>query len=91
MERDSEGKKMSIFTKADYTQKNQKNVMVKTRLPTESKTRKHKCSKCPRKDAKKYNISDVEKIWLCPTCLNKYLAQFQDNHFVNFVIAGKLI
>ena len=71
--------------------KNQTRVLTKIKLPTEAKTPNHKCSRCERMDAKKYRIGDNEKIWLCPVCLERYLAQFNDNLFVNFVIAGKLI
>ena len=82
---------MSIFRVSDYTQKNQKNVMVKTRLPTELKTKKHKCSQCTRTDAELIPISENEKRWLCSVCVGKFLAQFEVDQLVNFVKAGKLI
>ncbi len=81
---------MSLFTKVDYTQKNQKNVMVKTKLPTESKTKKHKCSQCTRTDAELIPISENEKRWLCSECVGKFLAQNEVQYFVNFMKAGQM-
>ncbi len=76
---------MSIFRVSDYTQKNQKNVMVKTRLPTESKTKKHKCSQCTRMDASWYQIR-----WLCPVHRKKYDNQFKKEFNCKFIKAGEL-
>ena len=81
---------MSIFRVSDYTQKNQKNVMVKTKLPTKFKTKKNKCSQCTRTDAELIPISENEKRWLCSECVGKFLAQFEVDQLVNFVKAGKL-
>lgn len=61
-----------MFRAQEYAHENYKTrprnqrVMKKTRLDTASKTIKHKCSQCERKDAKKYPVSEKEVRWLCP-------------------------
>lgn len=82
---------MSLFRKSDYKEKNQKNVMKKTKLPTQDKTKKHKCSQCIRMDAGLVTISENEKLWLCPVHIEKFKAQFKEETKVNFVKAGRLI
>lgn len=51
--------------------KNNRTYMSKTKLPTASRTKKHRCSQCQRTDAKLHYISIKEKRWLCEQCLNK--------------------
>jgi len=81
---------LSLFTKDDYAQKKQTTYSPKTRLPTESKTKKHKCSQCDRTDAKMYLIGNYLGIRLCPIHKIKFLNQFQEEKNVNFVKAGRL-
>ena len=69
--------------------KDQTRVMKKTRLPTEKKTKKHRCSQCPSEYAQRYPISKKEVRWLCDRCVSKFKAQLW-NEVVTFVKAGKL-
>ena len=80
---------MSLFRTSDFAQKNQTRVMKKTRLPTEFKTKKHKCSKCTRPYAVKTQVSEKEWNWLCIVCINQNKKR-DEKHPVNFVKAGKL-
>ena len=82
---------MSLFSYKDYSHTNHTRVMKKTRLPTKSKTKRHRCSHCSKMDAELIPISEKEKRWLCPGCVGKFVAKFKVEKFVNFVKAGKLI
>ncbi len=76
---------MSLFRKSDYLDESKKNRIVSPRrgshggiatskkitLPTQYRTPNHKCSQCPRKDAKKYYLTQKETRWLCPVCVIK--------------------
>ncbi len=61
---------MSLFRNSDYARK--KEVVHKTRLPTQHRTINHKCSQCTRKDAKKYSIGEKDVRWLCVVCVIKH-------------------
>lgn len=50
-------------------QKNQTTYSPKTKLPTNYKTKKHKCAHCQRSNASQYHISGKETRWLCPICV----------------------
>jgi len=60
-----------MFRASDYERENRKTrptnqrISKKTKLDTNSKTLKHKCSQCERTDAKQYPISEKETRWLC--------------------------
>jgi Zn finger protein HypA/HybF involved in hydrogenase expression len=58
--------------------------MKKTKLPTDFRTLKHKCSQCIRNDAEKYPISENEVRWLCPNCVmkNNHRDSRERPHFV---------
>lgn len=74
---------MSLLKPDDYIQASKKNKIVSPRrashggiatskkipLPTQYKTKKHKCSQCTRTDAKQFSISEKECRWLCPVCV----------------------
>jgi len=62
---------------------------TKVKLPSQFHTIKHKCSQCPRDDAKKYPISGKEVRWLCSICLNKNRRR-DDKEKPNFIRAGVL-
>jgi len=63
--------------------------MKKQRLPSQFKTKNHKCSQCERKDAKKYSISEKETRWLCPNHFTHYTNHPPENR-PNFIKASKL-
>ena len=79
---------MSLFKWSDYGKK--KETIHKTKLPTEFKTKKHKCSQCTRNDAVLYPITENEKRWLCPIHIEKFNNQYKKENSVNFVKASKL-
>jgi rubrerythrin len=82
---------VSIFRLSDYTgQKSQTRYMTKTKIPTQNKTRRHRCSRCHRTDATRYPLNETESRWLCPDCKRRYDAQFSSESKVNFVRASKL-
>jgi len=61
----------------------------KTKIPTASKTIKHKCSQCQRTDAIRYPISEKEFRWLCPVHVT--MNNRRDNiEKSNFVRASRL-
>ena len=64
--------------------------MKAVRLPTQHKSKRHKCSQCQRKDAEQYRISEKETRWLCVVCKNKFNAQFNEEKYANFIDAGRL-
>jgi len=90
---------MSFLRKSDYLQESKKNKTVSPRrgshggiatsirvsLPTQYKTPKHPCSQCPRKDAKKYQLTQKECRWLCPVCVvkNKNKNSQEKPHFLS--------
>jgi len=77
---------MSLFRYSDYhnSTKNQSKYMKKTKLPTEFKTKPHNCSQCPRKDTKKYYLTEDEVRWLCPVCIlkNNNRDKIEKPHFI---------
>lgn len=81
------GEIMSIFRVSDYARK--KETIHKTRLPTELKTKKHKCSQCSRDNAILLKISAKETRWLCPIHIQKYQNQGKIEK-PSFVRASKL-
>jgi hypothetical protein len=48
----------------------------KTRLPTQSKTKRHRCFCCPATNARRYRIGTKEHRWLCPTHYEQWRNQF---------------
>ena len=78
---------MSLFRLSDYTGK--KETVHKSKLPTQNKTKKHKCSQCERTDAIRYPISEKEVRWLCPDCVTKHQRK-DDKEKPNFIKANKL-
>lgn len=82
-----------MFSAKDYARENKltrpKNYSVKTKLPTRSKTTKHKCSQCTNKNAKQYQVSEKETRWLCPEHLTKFLRR-NDKERPNYIKASVL-
>jgi len=79
---------MSLFRWSDYHHK--KETIHKTKLPTLNKTITHKCSQCPNKNAKKYQLTSQECRWLCSECVIKNNNK-NSKEKPNFVKASKLI
>lgn len=94
---------MSFLTKNDYLRESKHNKVVsprrashggiatskKTKLPSQYRTTKHKCSQCIRTDAVKYSISEKEVRWLCPVCVIRNNNK-NTKEKPNFVKASKL-
>lgn len=97
---------MSLLTKDDYHREHKNYNKIKThtrskyhkgiatstkvKLPSQHKSPKHKCSQCPRTDAKKYFISEKEIRWLCIVCVNKNKNK-DSKEKPNFIQASKLL
>ena len=79
---------MSIFRVSDYTGKKATTYSPKTRLPTQERTRKHKCSQCERTDAKLLSLGH-DKRWLCIVCIKRHNAR-AEKETPNFVRASDL-
>ena len=77
----------------DYARENKQtrpnSYMKKQKLPTKSKTSKHKCSQCQRKDACLYPVGEKEKRWLCADCVRKNQNK-NANEKPNFIKANVL-
>lgn len=94
---------MSLLKQSDYLKESKHNKVVspkrashggiatlkKAKLPTQYRTTKHKCSQCPRTDAKKYSISEKEVRWLCPVCVIRNKNK-DSKEIPNFIPASKL-
>jgi len=94
---------MSLFRYSDYSDESKKNKVVsprrgthggiatskKIRLPTQHKSPNHNCSLCPRKDAKKYYLTEKECRWLCPVCIIRNKNK-NSKEKVNFLKASQL-
>lgn len=81
---------MSIFRIGDYKQDRSTVYSKKTRLPTSTKTKKHRCSHCQRNDAKRVSISEKEVRWLCVICI-KIRENKNTKEKPNFVKATNLL
>ena len=94
---------MVFLRYSDYLQESKKNKEVTKRrgshggvatskkviLPTQYRSLSHQCSQCPRKDAKKYQITIKEVRWLCPVCVMKNKNK-NSKEKPNFISAKKL-
>ena len=94
---------MSLLRKSDYHKESKKNNVVSPRrashggiatskkitFPTQHRTPNHKCALCPRKDAKKYYLTQKEVRWLCSVCVIKNKTR-DSTEIPNFVKASRL-
>lgn len=66
---------MVWLKKSDYASK--KETVHKTKLPTQLKSKTHKCSLCNQPSIRKVQVSDVEFRWLC----KEHFEQWNRQHF----------
>ncbi len=66
---------MVWLRKSDYATKKER--PKRTKLPTELKTKRHKCSLCKLPSIRKVQVSDIEFRWLC----KEHFEQWNRQHF----------
>lgn len=64
--------------------------MKKEHFRKSDKTKKHRCSQCERTDARKYDVSENESRWLCPSCVVRH-NRCDEKERPHFVKASELI